>query len=139
MNEFGLVSPGDSRIGIDEIGLPCVESIRSARRAGPDGQIVFDLIGEITQVRNVRAKDGRPGFCYHGGSTVIMGPRGEIRYVILKNVAGYQREQRRQAFLGSEMGRRYWKEEDGRLVQRPKLFQLLHQAGNRCASQDRRA
>lgn len=127
MNEFGLVASGDGRLGADEVGLPCVESIRSARRAGPDGQIVFDLIGEITQVRHVQAKDGSPGFSYHGGSTVIMGPQGEVRYVILKNVAGYQREERRQAFLNGEMGRRYWKDEGGWLVQRPKLFQLLHQ------------
>lgn len=126
MNEFGLVSLSDSRLEGDPVGLPCVESIRSARRAGPDGQIVFDLIGEITQVRHVKATASDPAFSYHGGSTVIMGPRGEVRYVILKNVTGYQREDRRRSFFTSAMGQRYWVKKGNRLMQRPKLFALIH-------------
>jgi hypothetical protein len=128
MDEFGLVPLGDRRLEGDIVELPRVESVRSARRAGPDGQIVFDLIGEITQVRHVKATATEPGFSYHGGSTVIMGPRGEIRYVILKNVTGYQREERRRAYINGAMGQRYWMAKGNLLVQRPKLFELIHKA-----------
>src|SRR5688500_1201768 len=36
---FGLATPGDHPLG--EVDLPCVESIRTSRRVGPDGQVVF--------------------------------------------------------------------------------------------------
>ena len=51
---FGLQTPQE-----DSIGKPCIESIRSARRIGPDGQILFDIVAEISQRRisKVAGKD----------------------------------------------------------------------------------
>lgn len=80
-DEFGLMST-DSR----DVDPPCIQSIRTARRVGPDGQVVFDLVAEVTQRRIVKdpANGGHAKFV--GGSTILIGPRGEIRYVISKNI-----------------------------------------------------
>jgi hypothetical protein len=85
---FGLVRP-DARSGEDRVDLPCVESIRTSRRVGPDGQIIFDLVAEVTQRRVVR-RGGRE-LHYYGGATVILGPQGEVRYVISKSVMNEER------------------------------------------------
>ena len=78
-----------------------------ANAAGLDGQIVFDLIAEITQERHVRASTEGPAFTYYGGSTVILGPTGDIRYVVLKNVVGAGRLERRRAFFETACGQKY--------------------------------
>jgi hypothetical protein len=59
--------------------------VRSSRRVGPDGQLVFDLVAEVTQRRHA-SKPGEPVFEFYGGSTVILDPLGEIRYIIRKSV-----------------------------------------------------
>ena len=51
--EFGLVANGDPRLEGDTVTLPSVRSIRSSRRVGPDGPIVFDLIAEVAQLRTL--------------------------------------------------------------------------------------
>jgi hypothetical protein len=78
---FGLALP-DGKEFMD----PVVQSIRTARRVGPNGQVLFDLVAEVTQERVV---DGFPPFC--GGATVIVGPEGTVRYVIVKNVKNARR------------------------------------------------
>ena len=45
MDHFGLTVPGTHEGG--EVDLPCVHSIRSSRRVGPQGQVIFDLIAEV--------------------------------------------------------------------------------------------
>ena len=124
--EFGLVANGDARLDGDTVGLPCVESIRSARRAGPNGQIVFDLVAEITQERHVRASAEGPAFTYYGGSTVILGPTGDIRYVVLKSVVGAGRLERRRAFFETACGQKYWHLAGKRWLPLPGLFALVH-------------
>ena len=126
LDDFGLVRAGDPRLGGDAVGLPSIDSIRTARRAGPDGQIVFDLVAEITQPRHVAGKPGAPAFSYRGGCTVILGPTGEVRLLVSKSVVGEQRAQRRRAFLGSELGQRFWRTERGRYARRGNMFMLLH-------------
>lgn len=84
---FGLAAQGDLRLNGDAVDLPVVESIRSSRRAGPDGQMVFDLVAEITQKRIVAGGNGKPAAACFGGSTVILDPKGEVRYIIRKGVA----------------------------------------------------
>ncbi|MDB5948122.1 MAG: hypothetical protein JWQ33_3148, partial [Ramlibacter sp.] len=126
MREFGLVKLGDDLLQGDGVELPCIESIRTARRAGPDGQIVFDLIAEITQVRHVKASDGRPAFDYHGGCTVILGPSGDLRYLVGKSVLGQGRMERRRSFLTSANGGRYWSVENNKCKQKAGMFKLLH-------------
>jgi len=84
--EFGLAVKGDVRLGGDVVELPVVESVRSSRRVGPSGQIVFDLIAEVSQRRNVTSSNEGPGFDFFGGATVVLDPRGQVRYVIRKSV-----------------------------------------------------
>jgi hypothetical protein len=121
--EFGLLSGPVDGVVPD---LPRVDSIRSARRTGPDGQLLFDLVAEITQHCRVLASDGRPEFSIWGGSTVILGPDGEIRYIISKSVTGADRIQRRLAFMQSPSGSRYWRRAGPRMVQAGPLVAMLH-------------
>lgn len=126
LEEFGLVANGDPRLDGDMVSLPSIESIRTARRAGPNGQIVFDLVAEITQQRQVRASSAGPAFTYYGGATVILGPTGEIRYAVLKNVAGQGRLERRRMFFETSCGQKYWHLAGNRWQPRQGLFALLH-------------
>ena len=127
--DFGLVEHDDPRLKGDRVDLPCIESIRTARRAGPDGQIVFDLVAEITQVRHVGASSAGPGFAYHGGCTVILGPDGDVRYLVSKAVTGDSRLERRRTFLGSATGRTYWRVDGDQYRQRAAMFKLSHGQG----------
>ena len=123
LDQFGLAEPGDPRLGGDRVDPPCVQSVRAARRAGPDGQVVFDLVAEVTQRRLVR-RDGE-AFEAYGGATVLLGPKGEVRYVIAKNVANEARLVRQQRFMRAG-GRRYWAAEaSGLLVARDDTFAVL--------------
>ena len=63
LEAFGLVAGGDARLDGHTASRPCVESIRTARRVGPSGQIVFDLVAEIIQERQA------PAFTCTGGAT----------------------------------------------------------------------
>lgn len=126
MEEFGLVAENDPRLEGAAVDPPSVESIRSARRVGPDGQIVFDLIAEITQRCRVPRKHGKIAFEFYGGVTVILGPEGEIRYAISKSVVGKGRLERRLDFLESPAGQYYWMVENGRYVLKQQLFKILH-------------
>ena len=130
LEEFGLIAADDARLEGDHVSLPRVESIRSSRRTGPDGQIVFDLVAEVTQSRSVKARDGCEPFEYHGGSTIILGPNGEIRYVILKSLVGRDRLERRRRFLHTPIGKQYWEVRAGSLEPRKRLFRLLHNSGS---------
>ena len=62
-----------------------MQSIRTTRRVGPAGQIVFDVVAEVTQSRTARTTKGAP-FQFYGGSTVVLDPEGKVRYIIVKNV-----------------------------------------------------
>jgi hypothetical protein len=85
LGEFGLAPNGHEELRGDTVEKPRVESVRSSRRVGPDGQIIFDMIAEITQCRNVQ-RPGEPLFQFYGGSTVVLDPSGDIRYIIRKSV-----------------------------------------------------
>jgi hypothetical protein len=122
MGEFGLCESGDERLGGDTVDLPSIDSIRTSRRVGPDGQLVFDLVAEVTQRRTMK---GRKRFDHYGGSTVIMDPHGNIRYVIRKSAMNEERLERQRAFM-AEAGKRFWVYEKARWVPRNNAFQLLH-------------
>jgi hypothetical protein len=94
MEEFGLARRGHPDLKGDAVNLPRIESIRSARRVGPNGQIVFDLIAEVTQRRTASGNNGRAECDYYGGATVILGPDEKIRYAISKSVLGKERRDR---------------------------------------------
>ncbi|MBF8301339.1 MAG: hypothetical protein HW394_1709, partial [Acidobacteria bacterium] len=123
LTKCGLARNGDPALGGDTVSLPRVQSIRSSRRVGPDGQIVFDLVAEVTQRRTARGADGT--FDFFGGATVIIGPRGEVRYVIAKNILNNQRcDQQREFMRGA--GQRYWKMREGVNTPVRNAFKLLH-------------
>lgn len=122
---FGLARGDDPSLGGDEVGLPVVQSIRSSRRVGPEGQVLFDLVAEVTQRRIARARGGGSQI-YYGGSTVIINPRGEIRYVISKRVNNEQRLKCQEEFITGD-GSPYWALKDGLFTPRRQLFKFLHE------------
>jgi hypothetical protein len=123
MSEFGLADPDEARKKGMQVESPCIESIRSARRVGPQGQIVFDLVAEVTQTRVV--KDELAQWEFYGGSTVILGPNGEVRYVVRKRIDNDVRLERQREFMTGS-GQRYWNAEGGRMAMADNLIQHLH-------------
>jgi hypothetical protein len=92
---FGLASPDDTRLNGDLVGLPIVESIRTCRRVGPDGQVEFDTVIEVTQERQL-ADLGASTF---GGCTMLVDPWGNTRYLISKNVLNETRIAAQRAYI----------------------------------------
>jgi hypothetical protein len=123
---FGLAPPGHPRLGKDTVSLPRVESIRSSRRIGPDGQVVFDLVAEVTQTRRARGRSGDRGFDFLGGATIVIGPDGHVRYTVSKSILNEDRLKRQRAFISSERGRALWKSRDGQLAPARGPFKRLH-------------
>ena len=118
---FGLAAPEATPHGT--IARPCVQSVRTSRRVGPDGQIVFDLIAEVTQRYTVRDPAG--DFDFHGGATVILDPRGAVRFVISKRVDNDERLERQRRYLAGA-GAAYWRSQDGRRFPGANPFRLAH-------------
>lgn len=117
--QFGLCPPDPKGMS-----APRVHSVRTTRRVGPDGQIIFDLVAEITQKREVRSRDGTTEF--FGGCTVIFDPEGEVRYIVAKRASSESRLLRQQGFLESPHGRRLWERSGDVIKPRTELlFQLL--------------
>ena len=98
----GLAAPGES----PHVQRPCVESIRTLRRVGPDGQIVFDLVAEVTQRRTGRLSPRGARFDFVGGATVIVSPQANVRYIIRKRITNDERLERQRQYL-TGAGRRY--------------------------------
>lgn len=118
--EFGLVlsaEPGE------EIDVPRVDSLRTTRRIGPSGQIVFDLVAEITQRRVVRFGNERMEFI--GGSTVLIDPYGQVRYAIRKGVHNQERLLRQLRYATSEAGGKFWNLDKGTYRPVQSFYKLL--------------
>jgi hypothetical protein len=96
---FGLADPKDPYFAPDKVEAPVVESVRTLRRVGPDGQLAFGLVAEVIQRRYVAGGGGYPAFRYRGGSTVIIGAQGEVRYVIAKYIKSETRLMRQREFV----------------------------------------
>jgi hypothetical protein len=105
--------------------LPKIQSIRSSRRVGPSGQIVFDIVAEVTQKRRAQFKDTHETCTFYGGSTIIIDPDGRIRYVIDKKIIDSVRRDQQKRFLDSPAGMKY----KGSLCgsETPNLFKMLHE------------
>ena len=101
LDDFGLADPDDpDGYGYDTIDPPVIESVRTSRRVGPDGQLSFDLVAEVVQTRHV----SRPelGECqFLGGATIILGSEGQVRYVVAKNIKNEKRILRQLKFDSS--------------------------------------
>jgi hypothetical protein len=126
MEEFGIIAPDDGRLRGDRAMLPRVESIRTARRIGPDGEIIFDLVAEVAQRRYVKQRPGESSVDFFGGSTVLIGPDGTIRYVIRKSILSESRLKTQIEYV-SGAGQRYWKMIDGQKAPLDNAFKMLHQ------------
>lgn len=113
--EFGLVCPGNPAFTRGEYDLPLVESVRSARRVGVDQNVNFDTVAEVVQHRHVRKPDGR-SFSFFGGSTVILGPRGNVRYIIRKRVDDDADRMEKQYHYMNNAGRTLWKQAGTHLI-----------------------
>ena len=120
---FGLIAPWDARLGGGRVALPCVQSIRTSRRAGPDGQIVFDLIAEVTQTRFVRDRLTGAECPFTGGATIILGPNGECRYVVLKSILNHRRLEEQLDFQRTTA---FWERRDEQLVPCANPLHLVH-------------
>ena len=114
-----------------------VHSVRTTRRAGPDGQDIRQLVIEVTQRRQgyfdpakqKKRDEGEPGvardgdFVFRGGATLIIDLRdGQLRYVIRKSIDDVQRleDQRRFLTTPSDMSFTYNRGKSG------EPFALLH-------------
>ena len=136
LNEFGLANPSETELDGDVFEKPRIESIRSARRVGPDGIVVFDTVAEIIQRRIVRGNGCTLPFDFYGGATVIIGPDGAIRYVIRKRINDDDRLSRQKKFIASSLGRRYWNIVKGRCEPRRQLFRMIHKSRNSSSQTD---
>lgn len=125
-HEFGLAGRDDPALEGDILHLPVVESVRPSRRVGPSGQVVFDLIAEVTQRREVRPRDGKPGFDFYGGATAILDPKGLVRFVIRKSVLDAGRLRRQRDFLEGTGKRLFASGHSKFLLPQPKLLLKLH-------------
>ncbi len=94
-----------------------VHSVRPARRVGPDGQVLADMVVEITQWRRGyfdpdiqrQVDDGSlspappADFPFRGGCTLLIDlDRGQVRYCITKNISSQERLERQRAYLADQ-------------------------------------
>ena len=105
----------------DRVEPPTVESARPSHRVGPDGQVVFDLVVEVTQCRHVTVEGSE--MTVWGGATLILGPNGGVRYAIVKDPDSARRVERQRAYLATDTGRRLWEAAEGGAGG---LFGVLH-------------
>jgi len=106
------------------IDAPVVESVRVARRIGPNSEVLFDLVAEVTQ-RVVKKQKSKRVEIY-GGSTVLIDPTGQVRYIIRKRLLNPDRELELEAFLGDAKGLRFWEPVEGVLRPLRGAFKLIH-------------
>jgi hypothetical protein len=121
---FKLVSPS-ARLpkGIVQASPPLVQSIRVTRRAAPDGRILFDLVGEVTQSCTVK-RDGEL-FDMNGGCTVVIDPEGHVRYVIYKKFDSEKRQARQHAAMRGPL-KKFWKKAGRRFSLQAHVLRRLH-------------
>jgi hypothetical protein len=122
-DEFGLMPADPPRVE-----PPSIQSVRTARRVGPDGQVLFDLVAEVTQRRIVVDPETGISAKFVGGATIIIGPRGDIRYIISKNVRQQRRVDKQLAFQRQSP---FWTGQDGQFRQSGYPLQLIHRGMKR--------
>jgi hypothetical protein len=122
---FQLVAPG-ARLpkGIVQAPPATVQSVRVARRATPDGRILFDIVAEVTQTYT--AEHGGDLFEMTGGSTIVIDPAGEVRYVVYKKVTSESRRSRQHAAIRGPLAPLWEKKSGRRYRQRPEMLRRLH-------------
>jgi hypothetical protein len=121
---FHVVAPG-GRLPrhVVQASPPLVQSIRVTRRAAPDGRILFDLVGEVTQSCTV--KRGGTLFDMNGGCTVVIDPQGQVRYAIYKKFDSEDRADRQLQAMRGPL-KRFWKKSGRRFTLQPHVLRRLH-------------
>ena len=93
-----------------------VYSVRPARRIGPDGSAVNQMVISITQTRDIKRPNG-PTMKFRGGSTLILDlDNFQLDYQIVKPVIDPRREEwqsRYQGASGASLRATYLGEDDG--------------------------
>jgi hypothetical protein len=121
-----LIAPGASRSRtIVQASPVLVQSVRVARRARPDGRVLFDIVAEVTQSCTV--KRGGDLFDVTGGCTLVIDPRGEVRYAIYKRFDSDDRLERQQAAMRGPL-KKYWKKRGRQYQLQPDVLQRVHNA-----------
>lgn len=95
LSSFGLATSGDPRLEGDGVDPPVIESIRTCRRVGPNGNVQFDSVIEITQRRFCKDQ----GLEIYGGCTLLIDAWGDARYSISKNVLNEGRVSAQKKYL----------------------------------------
>ena len=119
---FGLALSDDPRLHGDYVSAPTIESIRTCRRIGPDGQVQFDSVAEITQRRRLRDSQAD----VYGGCTVLIDAWGNVRYVISKSVLNDKRNSIQREWIQGQ-GQEFWSRKDDSLIPSRHMFRLLHE------------
>jgi hypothetical protein len=109
--------------GVTYAAPPTVQSIRVTRRAAPDGRILFDLVGEVTQSCTV-SRSGEL-FDMHGGCTVVIDPDGNVRYSIYKRFSSGDRQARQLAAMRGPL-KAFWKKKGRRFELQDNVLRRLH-------------
>ena len=121
---FRLVAPAERLPkGIVQASPPLVQSIRVTRRAAPDGRILFDLVGEVTQSCTVNRQGEL--FDVNGGCTVVIDPEGNVRYSIFKKFDSDKRQARQHAAMRGPL-KRFWKKSGRKFELQPHVLRRLH-------------
>ena len=121
---FRLVDPaGKLPKGVTQASPALVQSIRVTRRAAPDGRVLFDLVGEVTQSCTV----DRKGVLYdvNGGCTVVIDPEGKVRYSIFKKFDSPERQERQLTAMRGPL-KRFWKKSGRRFELQDHVLRRLH-------------
>jgi hypothetical protein len=121
---FHLIPPGvPLPTGVTQASPPSVQSVRVARRAAPDGRVVFDVVAEVTQACTVKL--GGTFFDMNGGCTLIIDPEGEIRYAIFKRFGSEGRQARQHDAIVGPLAR-FWQKSGRTYSLRPEMLRRLH-------------
>ena len=121
---FQLVSTAEKPPrGVVQASPPLVQSIRVTRRAAPDGRILFDLVGEVTQSCTVSR--GGELFDMNGGCTVVIDPEGNVRYSIYKRFSSEDRQARQLAAMRGPL-KAFWKKKGRRFELQDNVLRRLH-------------
>ena len=122
-DRFHLVSPNKKPANIVQASPPRIESVRVARRASPDGRILFDLVAEVTQTCTAQHKGVM--FDMNGGCTILLDPDGVVRYAIYKRFSSEARRARQHAAIRGPLAP-LWKKSGSRYRLRDNVLRRIH-------------
>jgi subtilisin family serine protease len=129
---FQLKNADGQTVNCDMRGIE-VHSVRPLRRVGPDGQLLSQVVVELTQ--SLHALDGS-GLVFRGGATLIIDLVGiSVAYMVRKRVDLPARVSRQQALSADRIQERadnYW----GIAQENAEPFAFLHRAHRSSTKRD---